>query len=919
MKKRYKIGIDLGTTNCALAYCDTLSEKATTQILKIPQLHEIGQIIEQETLPSCYYIATPQEIKKDLLKTPWNTSEEQYINFAVGAFAKNKISSLPERVVQSAKSWLSFADIDRSAPILPWGSDSIPSKEKISPLEASAYYLDYLRQVWNATIAKDDPDTVFEKQDVTITVPASFDEVAQHLTLEAASKAAYPQDVRLLEEPQAAFYSWLEKHQLSEYLPTPSSTILICDVGGGTTDFSLFKITPTKKNNDLSIERIAVSNHILLGGDNIDLTLALDLEKKLQTSKLSTKQWQDLVFQARLLKERVLSDTTESEETTYYVSILSAGSELFSSTLSTSITRKEIYSILLDGFFPLCSADATPTKKLGGLKEFGLPYVNDTAITKHLAAFLKDTPIDAVLFNGGTLKPLFLQTRILETLTTWQKGRPPILLPSDDMDLSVACGAARFGKILQDKIGKISGGYPRSVYLELQSDGTKKEPELLCLLPKGFESGGSVTIKQHSFMLTVNQPARFQLFNSGVRPSDKAGDIVQLNHTDFHPILPPLQTIIPLTSNSSAKDGAVNVIINSVLTETGLLELFCVTKGGKPLSKISFSLKNSATSKKLRHSDEVIISKDTHRSCSDLILKYYGKPSKTTPTNTKQTPKTLIRDLEKITELERTSWPLPFLRALWKDLAVGLTRRNRSLAHECTWLNLAGFILRPGFGSELDDFRITELWRVFELGLAFPKEQSAQIQWAIMWRRVAGGLNRERQNALFAVITRQLNTRNSDNPELFRLAAALERIDMDFRMQIGDLIVRRLLRSGLSGQDQFCWALGRVASRVPLYAELNSVVVPSKVMSWFKQLDKLDWNKPPYEQLKYACLQATRLTNDRVRDISDADRRYIIEKMKQSRATTEEIKPITEFVEFKEADQSILFGEKLPAGLKRLN
>lgn len=924
---RYLIGIDLGTTNSALSYIDTLEESPKSEVLPVAQLNGPGKVIERRTLPSFCYLGTKQEIKKELLALDSEYSFPR--DYAVGIFAVEQLATVPGRVIQSAKSWLCHDDVDREAKTLPWASDEVEESRKLSPVEASAGFLRHLRDAWNSTKGAIEESYAFEKQDITITVPASFDEAAQRLTRMAAKQAGYPDTIRLVEEPQAAFYHWLEDHnidrELREKVPVSASgplLVLICDIGGGTTDFSLFEVDFTSGAAPLEIKRIAVSDHLLLGGDNIDLTIAHRLEGRIigNQDKLNPRQWAHLVFQSRQLKEKILAEQSSDcdPDQQYHVSVPGKGSSLLSSALSGSIDRREIESLLLDGFFPICSSSAVPEKSSVGLKEWGLPFVSDSAVTRHLAKFLHGRQVDAVLYNGGTLKPEFLRNRITEVIGSWQQGDVPLQLSNREMDLAVTRGAARFGWACLKQTGRIRGGYARSIYLELHSDAKGETPQLICILPKGFEEGHSLSLEQHNFLLLIDQPVRFQLYHSSIRTTDAPGDLVVLNPDEFHP-LPPLQTVLSLEHGQAKPEkGLLKIKIESVLNNLGVLELYCISlnQDNPGRWQLEFSLrksKSAAAGSDEEQTAELGIAPAKFQQCAELIYGLFGKGKKL---EREINPRRLIKELEKLSAVERNHWSVPLLRALWQPLSKGITRRGRSIAHEAAWLNLAGFCLRPGYGSELDSFRIMELWRCFELGLAFPKENSSLVQWWIMWRRVAGGLNKEQQTQLIDSIFKQIGKKTSDIAEMFRLASSLERLAPSARIKLGDMLVKRLKRTGLSGHEHCCWAVGRLASRMPLYGELNCVLPPEQVERWFDQLGELDWQKASYQNLNAAFSQAARVVNDRSRDLPNAVRQKIGQKLKESGASAKQIQMVSEFVEFNAADQTMLFGEALPSGLR---
>ncbi|MGE9297006.1 MAG: Hsp70 family protein, partial [Puniceicoccales bacterium] len=482
MPSRYTIGIDLGTSNCALAYVDTQAATPRTELLAVPQYEALGKWREDPVLPSFCYFLTDDEARELNGETgvvaDWSRSR------VVGQWAREQASHSPERVAYSAKSWLCHRGVDREGKILPWASTVLPSERKLSPVEVSAAYLSYLRTVWDQSMAADDKQARFDKQDIVITAPASFDSDAQRLTLDAAELAGYPASTRLLEEPQAAFYAWLERHPGAEELAAAFPKLnerpelaLVCDIGGGTSDFSLFEITaPEAEETRPSIRRLAVSEHILLGGDNLDLAIAKTLEPRLagEGNTLSSSAWAQLLSQSRVLKEDILSRETDGNRT-LRVSVTEAGSSLFGSARSAEIAETELRALLLDGFFPTCPADAKPDTHSTGIRELGLPYAKDSAVTRHLAGFLRGRRVDALLFNGGTVASPLLQQRLSAQAAAWQGGETPTALINNEPHLAVARGAAYYRFCEREAAGlTITGGAAHAIYLEIEGAAPKK-------------------------------------------------------------------------------------------------------------------------------------------------------------------------------------------------------------------------------------------------------------------------------------------------------------------------------------------------------------------------------------------------------------------------------------------------------------
>ena len=652
-RPRYAIGIDLGTTNCVLAYVDLAVKHGRVAVLPIPQLQTRDTVAAGPLLPSFYYLGTeahePPCIVPGLAPTA-----------ALGVYAREQLDAMPGRVIHSAKSWLAHGGIDREARLLPFGSEELPDTDKRSPVEVSAAYLAYLRAAWDATIAEADPGAAFDRQHLIVTVPASFDEAAQALTRQAAALAGYPDGFRLLEEPQAAFYAWSAgagaragkgtRAWFTERLPGLSEeaqTVLVCDIGGGTTDLSLFRLAldldATGEDAEWpDIERLAVSDHLLLGGDNIDLAIAHLIEARALghairghsigsgERRLSRRQWQHLVPQSMRLKERILSGEGPPEEV-FHVSIPGEGRDLFASVLNATLTRADLSAVILDGFFPVTEASERPRTRQMGLREIGLPYAVDTAVSRHLAGFLDGQAVDAVLFAGGTLIPQFLQGRLLTLIERWQ-GRRPIGLALPDLNLAIAEGAAHCAALVAESRRRIRAGYARSVYLELHRKRPEDATELVCILPQGFEEGRSSTLESRTFDLLLNRPARFTAYSSTHRREDRPGAIVRLDEGVFNP-LPPLHTTLTLDEGGfdprKAEARSVDVNLEVELTPLGVLQTTLVSEPLGRRWRLDFNLRGAAESRdpssSIANGPASGLSDDVLRAGCERIAHFYGK------------------------------------------------------------------------------------------------------------------------------------------------------------------------------------------------------------------------------------------------------------------------------------------------------
>ncbi len=595
---RYFVGIDLGTTNTAVASVAADGDGTITSF-RIPQVISPGEVLAQPTLPSFLLLPTELEVPPEGLSLPW----AERPGFTIGTLARERGSELPHRLVSSAKSWLCNTGVDRHAPILPWRGadmehpdDPLPEDEmgetgapqRVSPVEASALYLEHVRAAWNDA----HPDDPLEEQEVMLAVPASFDAIARELTMTAAQQAGLHQ-VTLLEEPQAAFYSWLAhvgkswRDQLG-----PGDSVLVCDIGGGTTDFSIIAVVDDGTGN-LALERVAVGEHILLGGDNMDLALAHATQQRLG-DRLSPLQFRGLVHACRRAKEQLLSpDSPELLP----VSILGRSSKLIGGTVRIDLVRDHVRRLVLDGFFPFVDRAARPQKRRAtGLRELGLPYAHDPAVTRHLADFITRhgrTPT-AVLFNGGVMKGELLRSRVSEMVGAWQgKGGAPGLAGTD-LDLAVAHGAAYYGMVRAGRGIRIRGGTARSYYIGIEAampaiPGFAPPVKALCVVPFGMEEGTSQKLPDEELGLVVGETAEFRFFAANNRKEDGAGALVD-------PSDGPLDELGPVEATLPAELGSepgtvVPVSLESRLTEIGTLELWCVERDGKGRWKLEYSVR----------------------------------------------------------------------------------------------------------------------------------------------------------------------------------------------------------------------------------------------------------------------------------------------------------------------------------------
>ncbi len=600
---RYIIGIDLGTTNCVVAYVDTQSvdaEHPAIQLFHIPQLVTPGNVEERDLLPSFLYLPTARDFPAGSLTLPW--AEE--LSFAVGMLARTRGAEVPGRLISSAKSWLCHVGVDRTAPILPWGGGD--DLKKMSPLEVSAQYLSHIRQAWDFQMARDNPDLVLEKQEIFLTVPASFDAAARELTVQAAERAGLPA-VRLLEEPQAALYSWIESggDRWRKQVKV-GDVILVCDVGGGTTDFSLIAVS--EDSGELELKRVAVGEHILLGGDNMDLALAYVVQQRLTAkgTKLDAGQIRGLSQGCRHAKEVLLQSATPKKQP---LTILGRGSGVVGGTIRTDLTYDEVESTLVDGFFPHCEPSEMPkTGRRVGLQEMGLPYAADPGVTRHLAKFLtrqRTTESEtrsfvhptAILFNGGVMKATLLRQRLIEVLNGWlapEGGSAVRTLEGTDLDHAVARGAAYYGLARRGKGVRIRGGAARSYYIGIETSmpavpGMPAPLKALCVTPFGMEEGTESDIPGQEFGLVVGEPAQFRFLGSTTRREDQLGAFIEDPGEDIEE-LTPLETTLSWIGQEGIM---IPARLRVHLTEVGTLELWAVSRDETHRWKLEFNVRTA--------------------------------------------------------------------------------------------------------------------------------------------------------------------------------------------------------------------------------------------------------------------------------------------------------------------------------------
>ncbi len=927
MEKRYIVGIDLGTTNSAVGYIDLHDASPGSIEIKsfdIPQLVGIGRLGKSRTLPSFLYLPPRFDVDKGIFALPWDEKRD----YAVGVYARDQGALVPGRLVSSAKSWLCHGGVDRDAPILPWGSRE--DVEKVSPITASARYLEHIRQAWEYEMK-----VSLEEQEVVLTVPASFDQAARELTLKAAREAGLG-EVLLLEEPLASFYAWLSHHEQDwQKHVRPGQLLLVCDVGGGTTDFTLIACEKGEKGPRL--ERLAVGNHLLLGGDNIDLTIAALCEKKIGRS-LGTAEWQNLFHQARQAKEALLSGQG-AEKTS--VRLVGSGRSLVAGTVSVELEKKEIESLILDGFFPETGLELAQKESAASsaLKEMGLPYESDPAVTRHLARFMaiqgEGRLADIILFNGGTLKPLSIRARISSVLSAW-KGGEVLSIENDSLDLAISVGAVYYGLVRKGLGLRVGGGIPRAYFVGLSGPDASSGPgKAVCLMERGTEEGREVEIKSKFHVLT-NRPVKFTLLSSTIRRDDQEGDVVELNDRDFVR-LPPLQTVLKYGRRSH--DKKIPVRIGSKVTAIGTLELYCCSLSSSHRWRLQFDLRAGQRQKahETYHVEGVRIApgESGHAFTKELTGEDRQALQEAEQAiracfqggSDEVNPKDLLNVLTEIFGMGKELWNMAMLRSLADILLEVRQARKRDLMREARWFNLTGFCMRPGFGDPADPWRIKKIWPLSFEGLSNVKKLESRLQWWIFWRRVAGGLGSGQQTQLFSPVsqvlmhgkksrrkrkTRVFKPQPEEARQMWLFAGNLERIGIEVKAGLGDRIVSILPKSGF--RRDMLWSLGRIGARVPLYGPANMVVPPSIIVAWIERLRKYELKKDS-PALVNSVVSMARLCGDRARDLPKKAREETCTWLELIGASPEQVAPIRKFQEVRDRERDTAFGEHLPEGL----
>jgi hypothetical protein len=675
----------------------------------------------------------------------------------------------------------------------------------------------------------------------------------------------------------------------------------------------------------------------------MDLALARHLERRLvkRAGELDAKQWGTLVHSCRKAKESLLGLAAEERVA---IHIAGRGSRVVGGSLRIDLFQDEVVSTVLDGFFPQNAFDEIPQRARVGLQELGLPYATDPAVTRNLAAFLQrhDARPDAILFNGGAMKATMVQDRVVETVTQWF-GTEPMVLESRSLDLAVALGAASFGLVMAGKGVRIRGGTARAYYVGVDTPDPRRQ-QGVCLIPFGVEAGDEVAIDSQQFQLVTNRPVSFPLYCSTAPLGHDAGQVVEISEDVFLD-LPPLYTVLKAEREGGAQ--TVPVTLGARLTELGTLQLWCASASSSGRWDLEFSLKQEeqtdsdaaeAAAEAAAVGDASLEVDETQQEqAADLIrdgLRPRGRGA-----DEKGGPRALIKSLEQLLDAERLAWPGSLIRSLWAPLWEMAGNRKQSPEHEAAWFNLAGILLRPGFGDPLDPGRVENLWTVFRSGMHHEDQLWCRIAWWVLWRRVSGGLNRGQQLELCNKLSPALlsgaalkaagkagkkkkgkkGRKASDEPgmnrqelaEMWRAVASLERVPASSKEGLGDVA----LRNAVAGRGDFAyWALGRLGARIPLYGSVQEVISRDKAEAWLDRLLSLDWSK--HRGIALAIAQICRLSGDEARDISEGLRGTLVQRLRTIECPESLVSLLTEVKMLQESERGQMYGDALPSGLR---
>jgi hypothetical protein len=876
--------------------------------MAVIDLRSEGRFPEIKTLPLLQRLSVDEVGLRDHLPSflywPTDAQREQLSDFAfeaegwvMGHGAVDMGRRVKGRLVSSAKSWLCHSRVNRNAELLPWGAEE--GVRKISPVSATELILKHLVFAWEQSEFGESP---IGEQCVTVTLPASFDQTARALTVEACQKAGLGH-AKLLEEPQAAFYNWisLRKGRWSEALKG-CERVCVCDIGGGTSDFSLIRCH--EQDDKMNFEREAVGQHLLLGGDNIDLALAHQAESKLSKGKrqLNLSQWQQLSQLARAAKEKLLGSGEESVE----LRLPGSGRKVIGGLRKTTLEREATADTVLSGFFPLID-DNYQAKNKEGLQEMGLPYEAEPAITWHLKDFLQRhgalSQTQGILFNGGTLEPEAVRQRMLDMMAKLCDGKTPVLLESDSLAEAVARGAAYYGFSTERGGLRVGGGSPHAYYLTLTAaDG----PKQVCVIPKGTEPHEPALLKLEGLEVKANHPVSFQLSYGDEHPLDEVGSVHLLS--EGSPSL-ELQAMVRFGKQGQRQ---VPVQIRGELTELDTLMMELVSVHTDHRWKLEFDLRQQQqeaddTAPQAMEGEAFM---DIPDNLEALIVEAFSGKQ----------PKSLLKVLETQVDKKRNQWDVPFLRSLVDTLLKHPELSKKSAQHEANWLMACGYGLRPGYGDPGDEIRRQKVWSFCRSGAHFSRDVSSRSQWATLWRRLAPGLEDGRQSDLIQRQKRDLIDKKGApllkgaGVEWWRMLCAMETMPVVDKLKLGRSLVQSLLNDE-SLLEMKLWCLGRLGTRQPLGAGPEFVIPATEVEPWVKMLlEQEQWSSAARLQ---AIVECSRKCGERSLDVCDELRAEVLEVLKQIGEGSEShsFELVQRGGQRNLSEQSQVLGEALPAGL----
>lgn len=906
---RFIIGIDLGTTNIAVTFVDLNSENKPICLFKIPQIIAPGEIEDLELFSSFSFFFDKKLNKEEMMNPSWNSKSP----YTLGSYARDYGATIPNRFISSAKSWLCHSGVERKDKILPWGGNLDDVMH--SPLEITSFYLDYIRKGWNHKYSqlKDSfgNPCFFEEQNIVITIPASFDETARELTIEAARLAGCKQ-INLLEEPLAAFYSWLDLNSDSwETQIAKGENVLVIDIGGGTSDFSIIAL-----NESGALERTAAGNHLLLGGDNIDIAIAKIIEEKWDT-QLPHGDYLTLCQKTRQAKELLLNkpDLKSAD-----ITLLSQGSSIVGNLRKYTLERSELEELLIDGFFPLINADAPPPQKKKGIQKMGLPYESDPSIPCHLLQFLKyakrvssDTAKhddilfpNKVLFNGGTMIPVILRQRIIESIKNWFNGREVQELKSRDLSLAVAYGASYYGRTKSHGGVKVKTAAVKSYYLKVAQADKDASEKILCIMPRGSDENKKIHTPG-SFIIETNKTLHFPLFSSATRIGDKEG--VHLDESEDISFVSSLFSM--LRYGTKHEKVSLKARITSELTESGVLRIELESQSTTHKWPLKFDVRL------ITDGDSFVLPENIVTFDSEIVNKsksffenYFS--------STKVQNISLFKELESITSTPKDEWPIHFLRSLSDTLLEVDYKTLKNPDIEAKWLNICGFSLRPGFGDPEDEIRLRKVWQLWSAGLNNPNDSQTLSEWWVFWRRIISGLKSGHQLSIYQEISKHLIPKGiyqqrikfGEQPkaEMFRCLGSLELLSEKQKRAIGNILIERVKKL----EPYEYWVFARIGARKLFHAPANCVIESKTVESWLTQFFKE--SSMSHDKL-FAISRIAALTPDRAVNVSAETISKAVSFLKKANAPSHWIKHLQEVIQDDVKEKTKLLGDSVPLGI----